>query len=317
MITMKQLAELAGVSQSAVSFVLSGKDQGQVSPAVAKRIRSLAEKYSYRPNMAAKGLRSRQPHAIGVIMAMPDQAWYSDLVACVQTRLCEKGYMGLFSFWKTIDEIPNVYAHIRSFDIAGLIALDYHKSFLDDPIPMVFYDRGIKGHDVVRYDYESAYRELFRKAADAGIRTAGYYAYKLDRRYRIFLRLVREFGFTTSPEWNNDLNTGSLADVARNGVQLYSKLRRHPELLVVQNDLIACHMRTTASECGGFPSARTMIAGFGNETRIDWPHFISATFDTRMPELAKLLVDTVLDRIRHPDTPARTIELHPAFIAKR
>ncbi|GHH75413.1 LacI family transcriptional regulator [Streptomyces sulfonofaciens] len=55
--TSRDVARAAGVSQAAVSLVLSGKAHGRVSQATAERVRTAARDLGYRPNLAARSLR--------------------------------------------------------------------------------------------------------------------------------------------------------------------------------------------------------------------------------------------------------------------
>lgn len=65
--TIKQIAELAGVSNGTVDRVLHNR--GKVKPEVEKRVRSIAQALDYRPNLLAKSLvMQRNPITIGVIL---------------------------------------------------------------------------------------------------------------------------------------------------------------------------------------------------------------------------------------------------------
>ncbi len=66
--TMSDIAHQAGVSRTTVSFVLNNHASSASIPAETKdRILDAAKKLSYRPNLAAKGLRTNQTHTIGFI----------------------------------------------------------------------------------------------------------------------------------------------------------------------------------------------------------------------------------------------------------
>ncbi|MGZ4268762.1 MAG: LacI family DNA-binding transcriptional regulator [Solirubrobacteraceae bacterium] len=56
-VTSVAVAERAGVSQSTVSLVLSGKARGRVSAATEEAVRRAASELGYRPNRAARALR--------------------------------------------------------------------------------------------------------------------------------------------------------------------------------------------------------------------------------------------------------------------
>lgn len=66
--TMADVARLAGVSRPTVSFVLNNNGVADSIPAETKeRIMEAAKKLSYRPNLAAKSLKTNQTHTIGFI----------------------------------------------------------------------------------------------------------------------------------------------------------------------------------------------------------------------------------------------------------
>ena len=66
--TMSDIARMAGVSRTTVSFVLNKHVSSASIPAETKdRVLKAAKKLSYRPNLAAKGLRTNRTHTIGFI----------------------------------------------------------------------------------------------------------------------------------------------------------------------------------------------------------------------------------------------------------
>ncbi|MGW0817912.1 LacI family DNA-binding transcriptional regulator [Streptomyces viridiviolaceus] len=65
--TSRDVARLAGVSHTAVSFVFNGRAEGNLSPATQERIRQAAEQLGYRPDPVARGLRRRRTAVIGLV----------------------------------------------------------------------------------------------------------------------------------------------------------------------------------------------------------------------------------------------------------
>jgi len=61
------VADLAGVSRSAVSLVLNGRAEGNIAPDKQKAIVQAAQRLSYRPNAVALSLRSQRTRTIGVL----------------------------------------------------------------------------------------------------------------------------------------------------------------------------------------------------------------------------------------------------------
>lgn len=69
-ISLKDIAEAAGVSTALVSFVLNGKTKEyRVGEETAQRILKIANEMNYQPNLAAKSLRSGKTKTIGLVVS--------------------------------------------------------------------------------------------------------------------------------------------------------------------------------------------------------------------------------------------------------
>ncbi|HWH93590.1 MAG TPA: LacI family DNA-binding transcriptional regulator [Baekduia sp.] len=66
--TSVDVAKRAGVSQTTVSLVFSGKASGRISETTAAAVRAAARELGYRPNAAARALRSGSASAVGLVV---------------------------------------------------------------------------------------------------------------------------------------------------------------------------------------------------------------------------------------------------------
>ncbi len=64
---MQDVAELAGVSQTTVSFVVNGISDANIPQETQERVKAAIKELSYRPNAMARSLRSQRSHTIGFI----------------------------------------------------------------------------------------------------------------------------------------------------------------------------------------------------------------------------------------------------------
>lgn len=71
-VTLADVAQLAGLSATAASMILNGRPDTRLSRAAHDRVNAAAQALGYRPNVAARGLRTAKTLTIGFI---------SDLVA--------------------------------------------------------------------------------------------------------------------------------------------------------------------------------------------------------------------------------------------
>lgn len=65
--TMRDVAECAGVSQTTVSFVINRVDGSGISQETRERVWAAVKQLGYRPNAAAKTLRTSRSHSIGFV----------------------------------------------------------------------------------------------------------------------------------------------------------------------------------------------------------------------------------------------------------
>lgn len=96
MVTLKEIAQDAGVSLSTVSAVLHNKEYCYVSEAKRKMILSTAEKLGYMPNMNSRALRGLPTKTIGIMTGLFDVQIHSEMISCITALLTERGYQIYF-----------------------------------------------------------------------------------------------------------------------------------------------------------------------------------------------------------------------------
>lgn len=67
MITIKEMAEMLGISTTTVSNVINGKTS-EVSQKTAEKVQKLLDEYDYVPNMSAKNLAQNHSRLIGIVL---------------------------------------------------------------------------------------------------------------------------------------------------------------------------------------------------------------------------------------------------------
>jgi LacI family kdg operon repressor len=90
-ITINDIAKLAGVSKTTVSFFLNGKFE-KMSEDTRKRIESAIEKTNYRPNAMARSLNYKQTKLIGVIIGDITNSFANQIVKGINDTCRSNGY---------------------------------------------------------------------------------------------------------------------------------------------------------------------------------------------------------------------------------
>ncbi len=165
MVSIKEVAEAAGVSTATVSRVLS--NGLHVRPEVRARVMAAVERLGYRPNLVARSLRSQQSNTLGLIVSDIRNPFFTSISRAVEDVAYEQAFS---VFLCNTDENPEkeaIYLNLmRDEGVAGVIfsptrqtAATFSASNLS--FPTVVVDRSIpKGDvDVVLLDnVDAAYR---------------------------------------------------------------------------------------------------------------------------------------------------------------
>jgi len=92
-VTIRDVADQAGVSQSTVSRVLSGSvTQIPISQKTRDRVREVAQSLGYRPHPGARALSGKSTGLLGVIVRELDDPFFAKLTEVVSNVAKDKGY---------------------------------------------------------------------------------------------------------------------------------------------------------------------------------------------------------------------------------
>lgn len=91
MVTRDEVAKLAGVSASVVSYVVNDGPR-VVSPATKQKVLGAIEQLNYRPNSIARALRVKRTLALGLIVPDSSNPFFAALVQSIEDAAYENGY---------------------------------------------------------------------------------------------------------------------------------------------------------------------------------------------------------------------------------
>jgi LacI family transcriptional regulator, fructose operon transcriptional repressor len=152
MVSIKDVAEAAGVSTATVSRVLS--NGLHVRPEVRKRVIAAVERLEYRPNLVARSLRSQQSSTIGLIVSDIRNPFFTSISRAVEDTAYEQGFS---VFLCNTDENPEkeaIYLNLmRDENVAGVIFSPTRQTLVSFTaanlnFPLVVIDRSIPNGDV-------------------------------------------------------------------------------------------------------------------------------------------------------------------------
>jgi DNA-binding LacI/PurR family transcriptional regulator len=91
-VTSVDVARRAGVSQSTVSLVLSGKGRGRISARTEEMVRAAAAELGYRPNVAARTLRTGVARTVGLVVPDITNPFFGPMLRGAQATAMRAGY---------------------------------------------------------------------------------------------------------------------------------------------------------------------------------------------------------------------------------
>jgi LacI family sucrose operon transcriptional repressor len=92
------IAELAGVSKSTVSFVLNGHaKKHRINDETVKKVEAIAKKYNYSPSIYARALKSKQTYTIGLVIPDLTNMGFAHIAKALEAKYRESGYQLLIA----------------------------------------------------------------------------------------------------------------------------------------------------------------------------------------------------------------------------
>jgi LacI family transcriptional regulator len=95
-VSLKDIAKEVGVSTTLVSYVLNNLKEGRISKEIAQKIRDVAQKLNYRPNLMAKSLKTNRTMTLGLIVADISNPFSSTLARIVEDEAGKMNYTVIF-----------------------------------------------------------------------------------------------------------------------------------------------------------------------------------------------------------------------------
>ena len=162
--TIKEVAQLAGVSAAAVSRYLNG---GPLSQEKKEKIAWAIEETGYRPNLMAKTMRTGKVRQVGIIVPRIFSESVNQMMDGIAEELLEKGYLTVLGYSDPRkDRELQYFDMMQSNRVAGIILMgtafsDYKKSALaGSTVPLVVTGQCIDELPCVYHDDFNGVREL-------------------------------------------------------------------------------------------------------------------------------------------------------------
>ncbi|KES06903.1 LacI family transcriptional regulator [Streptomyces toyocaensis] len=165
--TSRDVAQVAGVSQAAVSLVLGDKWRGRVSEATAERVREAARTLDYRPNLAARNLRLGRTRTVLLVVPALTTEFFAGVYTGAARVASQHGFgVVLYPSPEGIGPARDPFASAQAaLDgvIASSMAAEALTAIRGDQLPLVMLDsdpEGSVGAATVNLDIADGVRQV-------------------------------------------------------------------------------------------------------------------------------------------------------------
>jgi LacI family transcriptional regulator len=324
MVTMGEVARLAGVSVTTVSHVLNGTRRA--SEATTRRVLDAVERTGYTQNTIARALARASTQSLGLAISGLANPYFSDLIAAVEREAERAGHTLLLGDTREDpeQELRMVQALLER-RVDGLLlapsagatgrALPYLAA---QDVPVVLLDRMPAGDfDQVGSDNEEPTAHLVEHLAALGHRRIGMIVGRAELTTTVERVRGYRAGLARSGLPVDDalvVDGGSQRDLARAATHALLDLSDPPTALVSGNNFMTIGVMHGLADRGLRVPADIALVTFDD---FDWADFFAPRLTAvaqPVGELGRRAVELLLSRIADPSVPSRSVRLPTTFV---
>jgi LacI family fructose operon transcriptional repressor len=312
-IGVKDVARAAGVSPATVSRVLGGR---QVDPEMRERVEAAVAAMDYRPNLAARRLRSRHTNTVGLIVADIRNPFFTAVSRAVEEVAYAHDMRVILCNTDENPDKEDLYLRLMQEErVTGAIFAPTRQSVgrvahEKQAFPLVLIDRSQSNclHDAVVLDNVAAAAMLVEHLYERGYRRiAGLFgaaAVTGQERHEGYARTMERLGLSPSGHFVDHGPGAAEAEVVRLLGQ-----SEPPEALIASNGvMLMAAMRALYAHNIAIPG-RLAVAGFDNEP---WTELVAGgltVIEQPVEEIGQIAMSMLLERLSKPGASPRKVVL--------
>ena len=312
-VTSYDVAEVAGVSQSAVSRVF--QKGRSVSDKTREKVLATANELGYKPNAIARMLITKHSGMVAVILSSRVNLIYPEVLSLLNKRLSEKNERVLLFNLDDAAGLDDILEHIWTFQVDGVIAIAAHfdnesiNKFKQHQIPVVLYNRRVAGHSAssVCCNHEQGIFELVDilhnfEHKNYLVLAGPEESDVAQERCELALKALSNKGINNVPIEYGDFSYAS----GRQAFLSYMASHSAPTAVVCSNDTMAIGVIDEARENYGLRVPEDLsVVGFDGVNAVFWHSYQLTTVKQPIEQMTKAAVDILLEQIALPENPAQ------------
>ncbi len=316
--TLKEIAEKAGVSVATVSYVLN--DSPKVGEATKKRVEQIIKETGYQSNFLAQSLRRNKTSLIGVVVEDITVTHTPMIIDGINDVAEKRGYQIVLNNLRLLSKIESQFEHISKFrnhidravetlgrmQVDGIMYVGMHDRLIKDVLhdvnrPVVYcYCYTTGGGSSVHYSNEKEAYQITKEFLKKGHRNFGVIKGSESSepcvlRMKGVERALKEAGVELKPE--NVINGDYKYRTAYEASLKLLRRKDHPEAIIAVNDEMAVGCRDAARELGLAVPEDISLSGFDNADIIRYITPKITTVERPLREMGARGMTLLLDKI--------------------
>jgi LacI family transcriptional regulator len=328
-VTLKRIAELAGVHPATVSRALDPEKSAMISEETRARVMEKAAELDYQPNIPARTLRHGRSSTMGVVVADLENPYTGRMIRGIENALEGRGMMTLIAETQDdIDRMGRVLNHLISRSVDAIITTAARRGTerilkkAYNHVPIVLADRSLVGaglHTVApddvlggriaaEYLVGLGHTKLAQIAGPADISS-------FERRTEGFRNAVQSAGLELIAV-GEDASEPSVAE-GRRLMELLIDGGRLPSAIFAQNDLMALGVLDALNEAGISCPGEVSIVGYDD---LPLTAYTSPSLTTvRLPgyHLGRMAAEMAVALSEDPVADSSDLTIAPSLVVRK
>ena len=306
MATIKDVAEVAGVTVTTVSRVLNNR--GYISEKTRKKVYDAMKQLNYSPNEMARSLLRKKSNLIGLIIPTVAHPFFSELTNYIEYYAYKLGYKILLcnSYQDSVKEKEYIMM-LKSNQVDGIIMASHTleiDEYLNLNLPIVAIDRAFsKSIPFITSDNYSGGVLATNLLIDNGCKKLAHISGSLDletpanNRYKAFLDVV------TKRNVENIILETQLGILENYEKIVYKLFEEHPDIdgIFASSDMIGISVIKVAKELGKEIPKDLKIVGYDDITFSSLVSPSLTTIKQPIEQMGELVIQILIDQMEEKE----------------
>ncbi|MEQ8238974.1 MAG: LacI family DNA-binding transcriptional regulator [Cyclobacteriaceae bacterium] len=328
--TIHQIAEALGVSAATVSRALNNSD-ARVSDSTRVKVKKMADKMGYQPNIVAASLRKGHSNIIGIIVPVANRVFFSSIIRGVEEEVKKHGFNVIIcQSYESLENEQEDVNTLLSAQVAGIMIspsretwseVDHLLKVIKSGKTLVMFDRrlnSVPASSVGVDDFQGAYETVIHLIENGRKKIACFYGNPnvsvFKERRRGFLTAMADHGIDIPEDYlvlvPSDIEEGKKA------TKKLMNSKNAPNAIFSFSDFSALGAMQWLKENQYKIPEDVCVAGFGNDPFTSFITPTMTSIDQRSIEMGRAAAQLFLEELKSKTSEHKRILLPPKLIIR-